>query len=83
MTLLIPIAGLLVGLIIGRWRAALVVTVVVGAAIVILMTEEIADGDDAAYATALVGLALGACAIGVAIRRAAGRGRGPSTGAGA
>ena len=79
MTLLIPIAGLVVGLIVGRWRAALAATVVVCVVIVILMTEEIEDADDAAYPTALVGLALGACAIGVAIRRAAGRGRGPSS----
>ena len=85
MTLLFPLAGLIVGLVIGRWRA-LWVTVAAAAALMLLLalgTDVIEDAEDAGYATALAVFALGGTAIGVAIRRAAPRGRDRATESGA
>ena len=84
MTLLFPIAGLIVGLVIGRWRA-LAVTAAAAVVIIVLLalgTDAIEDAEDAGYATALAVFALGGTAIGVAIRRAARRGRSSSPEAG-
>ena len=77
MTLLFPLAGLIVGLAIGGWRALAVTAAAEAVLILILVlgTDAIEDAEDVGYATVLAVLPIAGAVMGVAIRGAPRRGR--------